>query len=152
MRCKEQKPKVLLRSPWLLAALLLALVAMSSDIEDGEIVGDVNDDYETCVQPSEPEPYAHQSGNASHAELLPAWDRVKHLKWDDNDDDLLAGTIGSGKKKPKKEKKKNKKQSAAAAAAASGQGRYLNVYGMNVSKVLFSSLLIVAVIWQLLHI
>eukprot|EP00775_Hariotina_reticulata_P006259 gene6259-6497_t len=104
---------------------------MSSDVEDGEIVGDVNDYYATCVQPSEPEPCAPQHGNASYPELLPVWDRVKHLKWDENDDDLLAGTVGSGKKKAKKEKKKNKKHSAAAAAAASGQGTYLNVYGEN---------------------
>jgi hypothetical protein len=129
----------LYRNPWLLAALLLALAAMGSDVEDGEIVGDVNDDYKNYVQPDEPGTCANQRKtlHVAHPGLLPALDRLQHLKWDERDDHLLAEAVAIEKKKAKKEKKKKKKQSATAAdaAAASGQGAYLNVYGRNVSMI-----------------
>ncbi|WIA31649.1 hypothetical protein OEZ86_002529 [Tetradesmus obliquus] len=107
----------------------------ASDVEDGEIVGEVNENYEQCI--SAPEPHAAKHGAAAtsaaaaHKQQLPGWE----------DEQQPAGHV---KRKPKKERKKKHKDAAGgpaeagdghdAADAPDSQGQqatYVNVYGSN---------------------
>ncbi|WIA11560.1 hypothetical protein OEZ85_011669 [Tetradesmus obliquus] len=107
----------------------------ASDVEDGEIVGEVNENYEQCI--SAPEPHAAKHGAAAtsaaaaHKQQLPGWE----------DEQQPAGHV---RRKPKKEKKKKHKDAVGgpaeagdghdAADAPDSQGQqatYVNVYGSN---------------------
>jgi hypothetical protein len=126
----------------------------ASDVEDGEIVGEVNENYQRCINPRERHAAKREAELASAAgaqqQQLPGWD-----------DELQAA--GNTKRKPKKEKKKKQKDlagqsaaagngniAAAAAAAADAVGSqgqeatYVNVYGSNVSAASASYFIAVA--------
>jgi hypothetical protein len=112
----------------------------ASDVEDGEIVGEVNENYQQCISPRKRHAATREAEVASAAgaqqqQQLPGWDDEQQ-------------PAGSAKRKPKKEKKKKQKDlagqsaaagnghAAAAADAAGSQGQeatYVNVYGSNVS-------------------
>jgi hypothetical protein len=113
----------------------------ASDVEDGEIVGEVNENYQQYV--SAPAVHAAKHGEAATPsaaaagnQQLPGWEDEQEL-------------AGNAKRKPKKEKKKKQHQlaggpvaagnghaAAVAADAPGSQGRqatYVDVYGSNVS-------------------
>lgn len=121
---------------WERHLLLLSSMA-ASDVEDGEIVGEVNENYEQCISAPEPNAAKHgaaaTSAAAAHKQQLPGWE----------DEQQPAGHM---KRKPKKERKKKHKDAAGgpaeagdghdAADAPDSQGQqatYVNVYGSNVS-------------------
>jgi Fe-S oxidoreductase len=112
----------------------------ASDVEDGEIVGEVNENYQRC-SPRERHAAKREAEPASAAgaqqQQLPGWE----------DEQQPAGTA---KRKPKKEKKKKKQKDLAGQSSAAGNGNiaaaagdavgsqgqettYVNVYGSNVS-------------------
>jgi hypothetical protein len=109
----------------------------ASDVEDGEIIGEVNENYQNCV--SEPELHAAKQGAAATSAV--AADKQQLPGWEEEHE-----PAGHVKRRPKKEKKKKQKDAAgppaaagnghAAADAAGSNGQqatYVNVYGSNVS-------------------
>jgi hypothetical protein len=120
---------------------MLVQAMAASDVEDGEIAGEVNENYQHCISP----PKRHASTREAAAPSAVAALQQQLPGWEDEQEH--AERVKRKSKKEKKKEKKDKQKDPdgrtatsatrrAAADAAGSQGQqatYVNVYGSNVS-------------------